>query len=151
MSFAHPAFLWLLVLPVLVALWHWRTRTALMSRGRALVVGGVRVVALMLLVLALAGPFREQHASRDALAVVLDVSDSVDAASLHTALQTAEELRRSAGDDPFYLVTCAATARSIDLDNTDLTDTALWQRLRPVFLGCLGVGRRPASGRQSAS
>lgn len=131
MLFQSPQFLWLfLLLPALALLWFWRFGRV---RWPALV---LRLAAVSLLVLALAGPVRASLAPIGGPTVILvDQSDSLTAAGRAALRAEAAQLARTAGADTRVLLfgadvvvaeaaPAASEAEQVRLPNPNATDLA---------------------------
>jgi tetratricopeptide (TPR) repeat protein len=122
MLFGHPTALWLLLLAIPLVVLHVRGGRST-SAGRWGAVTALRLLAFVLLVLALARPLLDRPDGRRTVVAVLDSSASVSDSALTRAIEAARSLRDGRGpDEDFELVVFDRTARSEPPSVLDVTD-----------------------------
>ncbi len=117
--FLHPHFLWLLPLPVLLAVYQLR-KAADVTGPHKLLATGLRLLALSLVVLALAQPFRQSPETNRRVVAVVDCSPSMDATATEQAAAGLKALVEQAGRDNVRLVVFGVTAREVALNDAVL-------------------------------
>lgn len=114
--FLHSHFLWLLLLPPLLAVWHLRSPAEVAGQHK-LSASGLRLLALSLLVLALARPFQHFPETARRVVAVIDCSPSMDAAAMEQAAAELQTLADRAGRGNVRLVIFGTSAREVALDD----------------------------------
>jgi Ca-activated chloride channel homolog len=119
LMFLHPHFLWLLSLPLLLAIYQLRRPTGV-TGSRKLLATGLRMLALSLVILALAQPFRQIPETNRCVVALVDCSPSMDAAASEQASAGLNALVEQAGRDNVRLVIFGETAREVAMDDAVL-------------------------------
>ncbi len=122
--FLHPNFLWLLLLPLLLAVYQLRKTTDI-AGPRKWLVTGLRVLALSLVILALTRPFQQISETTRRVIAVVDCSPSMNAADMERAAAGLKALAEQAGRDNVRLVIFGRSAREVAIDESVLTSAGL--------------------------
>jgi len=130
--FLHPHFLWLLLLPTLLAAYQ-LSRPAGMAGGHKFLTTCLRLAALSLVIVALARPFQQIPERADHVVAVVDCSPSMDAAALEEAAAELNSLVERAGPDHVRLVVFGDGAREVSVGDDPPTadDLAKYRSAEP--------------------
>lgn len=120
----NPKALWLLVIPISVAIYQLRGTSAT-SAGRNVITVGLRLLALGMLVLALAQPIHTVVKTGKTVVAVIDCSASMRLEDLRTASDGLRSLVDKTGRENVRLIVFGASAREVELEDDLLAPNGL--------------------------
>lgn len=114
--FFHPHILWLLIIPILLLAWQVMTTSA-QTRNKIITPAVLRFLALTLIIIAVARPFKQSDDDKIQVVAIIDCSSSMDPASIESATKKVNELSNKFGLDSLSLIIVDSSAREVSLEN----------------------------------